>query len=66
MKNPFLEPPKKPVDDLPVGMVIDGTFVCMTCGETCDEAEYFPVEKILIWFCSAEHRSAIEGFNLGV
>ncbi len=66
MINPFHQPAEKPVDDIPQGIVIDGTFVCMTCGECCDEAEYFPVEKILVWLCSNEHRSAIEGFNLGV
>ncbi|QGH76394.1 hypothetical protein SEA_DAUBENSKI_86 [Streptomyces phage Daubenski] len=66
MINPFLQPPQKPVDDVPQGILIDGTFVCMTCNESCDEAEYFPVEKILVWLCTNEHRSAIEGFSLGV
>ncbi|QAX95820.1 hypothetical protein SEA_TEUTSCH_84 [Streptomyces phage Teutsch] len=66
MINPFSEQPKKPVDELPMGIVIDGSFVCMTCGHVCDEAEYFPVDKILVWICAEEHKSAIENFNLGV
>ena len=66
MKNPFLQPPNKPVDEAPRGVLIDGTFACMTCDEMCDEAEYFPVDKILVWVCTQEHRSAIENFSLGV
>lgn len=66
MKNPFLTPPQKPVDETPVGVLVDGTFACMTCDELCEEAQYFPVEKVLIWFCTEEHKSAIENFNLGV
>ena len=66
MKNPFLQPPQKPVDDVPMGVLIDGSFACMTCDELVNEAEYFPVDKILIWVCLTGHRSAIENFNLGV
>lgn len=65
MKNPFLEPPKKAVEEVPVGISIDGTFVCMTCGFCCDEAQYFPVEKLLVWFCEEEHKSYIENFTIG-
>jgi len=66
MINPFLQPPEKPVDEALQGVLIDGSFVCMTCDETCDEAEYFPIKKILVWTCSDGHDSAIENFNLGV
>ncbi|QNN98331.1 hypothetical protein SEA_LILMARTIN_81 [Streptomyces phage LilMartin] len=64
MKNPFLEPAAVE-DEAPSGVLIDGSFACMTCDEACDEAEYFPVEKALVWFCTTGHRSAIENFNLG-
>ncbi|AIW02586.1 hypothetical protein SEA_EVY_84 [Streptomyces phage Evy] len=66
MKNPFLEPPKKPVDEVPSGILIATAALCMTCDEHCDEAEYFPVEKLLVWICVNGHRSVIENFNLGV
>jgi hypothetical protein len=66
VNNPFLTPPQKPVDEAPIGVLIDGTFACMTCNETCDEAEYFPVEKVLVWLCNAQHKSVIENFSLGV
>lgn len=66
MINPFLQPPEKAVEDVPQGILIDVTANCMTCDDVVDEAEYFPVEKLLIWICIAGHKSAIENFNLGV
>jgi hypothetical protein len=48
------------------GMTIDGSFTCMTCGEVVDEGMYFPVDSILIWKCSQEHKSATENFSLGI
>lgn len=65
MINPFLKPAEKPAETLSMGVPVDGSFVCMACDEQVDEAEYFPVEKILVWVCSKEHKSAIENFNLG-
>jgi hypothetical protein len=66
MINPFLQPAKKPVEDVPQGILIDVTANCMTCDDVVDEAEYFPVEKLLVWICTEGHKSAIENFNLGV
>lgn len=66
MKNPFLEEPKKPIEDVPRGVLIDGAFTCMTCEDIVDEAEFFPVDKMLVWVCITGHKSAIENFNLGV
>lgn len=66
MINPFLQPPKKPVEDVPPGILIAVSANCMTCDDVVDEAEYFPVEKLLVWICIAGHKSAIENFNLGV
>jgi len=50
--------------EAPKGIVIDGAFGCQTCYEQCDEAEYFPIEKILRWKCSEGHMSYIEEFTL--
>lgn len=47
------------------GMLIDGSFTCMTCGEVVDEGHYLPVEQILGWTCSEGHKSVIENFSLG-
>jgi hypothetical protein len=66
MINPFLQPPKKAVEEPAHSVIIDGSFVCMTCEEICDEALLFPVEKVLVWYCTDEHKSEIENFNLGV
>ncbi|QDF17257.1 hypothetical protein SEA_MINDFLAYER_83 [Streptomyces phage MindFlayer] len=64
MHNPFEE---NPAQERPIqpGILIDGSFSCMTCGEVVDEAEYLPVDKILGWLCSEGHKSLIENFNLG-
>lgn len=53
------------VDEVPAGILIDGSFTCMTCGEVVDEALYLPVKNALGWQCSKNHESAIENFNLG-
>lgn len=66
MINPFAQPPKKAEERPTHSVIIDGTFTCMTCDELVDEALLFPVEKILVWFCTEEHKSAIENFNIGV
>lgn len=50
--------------EAPEGIQIDGAFGCQTCYEQVDEAEYFPVEKILKWKCSESHISYIEEFIL--
>jgi hypothetical protein len=65
MKNPFMEQPQKPVDEAPKGVLIAVSANCMICDEQCDEAEYFPVEKVLVWYCKDEHKSLIENFSLG-
>ncbi len=48
----------------PKGMVLDISAHCQICFESVDEAEYFPIEKILKWKCSKAHISFIEEFKL--
>jgi hypothetical protein len=59
------EKKEETVDEPPKGLVIDGSFACMTCEEIVDEAVLLPVERIVAWECSLGHKSAIENFNLG-
>lgn len=66
MINPFLKPAEKAAEDVPQGILIAVSANCMTCYEVVDEAEYFPVDKLLIWICIKGHKSVIENFNLGV
>jgi formylmethanofuran dehydrogenase subunit E len=51
---------------VPEGILIEGSFTCMTCDEVVEEANYLPVDKMLGWKCSNGHKSAIENFSLGV
>lgn len=65
MNNPFAEPPKKTDDEAPTGVLIAVSAICMTCDEQCDEANWYPNEKMLVWVCTDGHRSVIENFTLG-
>ena len=51
-------------EEAPKGLEISGAFGCQTCHEQCDDAEYFPIEKILKWKCSEGHISYVEDFVL--
>lgn len=46
-----------------VAIVIDGCFDCQICGETVDEAHYYP-PKGLAWTCSNKHLSRADEFVL--
>jgi len=37
---------------------------CQICFEYVDDAEYYPIEKLLKWKCSQGHVSFIEEFRL--
>lgn len=63
--NIYEKKEEEPVKEAPKGIVIDGSFSCMTCEEIVDEALLLPVERIVAWECSAGHKSVIENFNLG-
>lgn len=58
----FLE--KTAQDDAPKGRELDGTFMCQSCPEQVDAAEYYQAQKLLVWTCSQKHKSFIEGFCL--
>lgn len=51
-------------EETPKGELIEGGFMCQTCHEQCDDAEYFRIEKILKWKCSEGHISYVEEFVL--
>lgn len=54
----------KTEEERPRGMEIGGSFVCQTCYEQVEEAEWFQPERLLVWDCSQGHKSYIEGFSL--
>lgn len=43
---------------------IGGSFSCQSCIDDADEAEYYPVEHLLIWKCQDGHTSYLENFSL--
>lgn len=48
----------------PQGLIVDAALVCQTCFLQCDEGEYFPNEKLLIWNCPNNHQSYAEDFQI--
>lgn len=45
------------------GFVIEGSFVCASCNEVCDEAVYEPQENTMTWMCSQNHISSGSGLG---
>lgn len=41
-------------------LLIEGSFACMSCDESVDEAFHFVLEKVIGWKCSKGHWSEIE------
>lgn len=39
---------------------VEGSFACMTCGESVDVAMHFVLDRILGWKCENGHWSEIE------
>lgn len=52
--------PKEPINKV----VVDGNFLCQTCGESVDEAFYLPEDHLLAWKCSSGHKSFVEKIEL--
>lgn len=61
--NEFLKAQEDARTSVP-GTIIDGAFQCQVCYETCDEAEYFQMKRLLKWSCDHGHISYIEEFML--
>ncbi|AXH67271.1 hypothetical protein SEA_WOFFORD_85 [Streptomyces phage Wofford] len=66
MHNPFDDAPEPKQKAVSPGIIIEGDFRCMTCGESVEIAEFLPVDKMLGWLCSEGHKSMIENFTLGI
>lgn len=49
---------------LPEGMPFYASVACTTCQESVPEQMYYPVDSVLVWKCSAGHRSLMENFNV--
>lgn len=43
---------------------ISGSFSCMSCGERVGKAAYDPQNSLLVWWCSKDHESLLEDFDI--
>lgn len=57
--------PKQPQPEQrkPDGVEFSASVNCQVCDEFVPEQTYYPTESLLIWTCSKDHRSYIEGFR---
>lgn len=49
---------------LPEGMPFYAVVACQTCSEAVGEQMYYPTDSVLVWACSAGHRSIMENFSV--
>ena len=60
----FSKPETGSQNEAIVKVVVDGSFLCQSCGEAVDSAFYLPEAKMLAWKCEQGHKSFIEKFEL--
>jgi hypothetical protein len=56
---------KKKTDEKPPFRTIGGMFLCQTCREVVQEADYFFTDSVVRYKCSLGHFNLLEHFNLG-
>lgn len=62
-KSKYEEMFGEPAGEKPAGVPIDGAFLCHYCNESCDEAQWYMAQKLLVWKCICGKQSYIEDFD---
>lgn len=57
----FLADAAVPVPD---GIEWSASVTCSVCGEGVDDQMYYPNDSVLVWKCSAGHRTIMENFSV--